>query len=322
MKGRFFQFVAVAFISANVALAAAAMPKWIGDRIVDKIMDWGDRHVHGPFTKGGGDEAVTREVVSSAVMPGNAWKTAINLTFKNESQTASLEQDSPGYSQQHGVPMPQGAHVQIPIGQPAATQTPTQPTVTVNKEIHPKMLSDLLSDDDFGPEVEQALKHPVSASPTKEDREQASRQAVSGPSAAVNDAPVAHNDTAPTTSQAPSAQKWLRAGETTNVQVNTETVYHPNPEAATGGNSAQPTPTATPAPASPSASSDRTSTDAMKSMIEGRVGPSLPSSVGVSPVERSRDVDSHGNTGGGGHSEPPGTHVGPDGPGHVARDTA
>src|ERR1700685_1171779 len=136
MKNRFVQFAIVAFVSANIALAAASLPDWATEKIVDKFMDWGDRHIHGPFTKGGGDEKATRQVVSEFVSPGKAWRAFYDITIgAGESNTATADQDMPGYSQKHGVPLPAGAQVQIPIGQPQSSST--QPTIMVNPEIHP-----------------------------------------------------------------------------------------------------------------------------------------------------------------------------------------
>jgi hypothetical protein len=66
---RFAKFALVAVIAVNVGLAAAAMPKALQDRIIDKIMDFGDKHVGGPFKKNGGDEAATRQVISDIISP-------------------------------------------------------------------------------------------------------------------------------------------------------------------------------------------------------------------------------------------------------------
>ena len=131
MKRTFLKVVAIAFVGANVALAAAAMPKFIGDRIVDRIMNWGDKHIGGPFKKGGGDEAVTREVVSDVVMPINAWRAVLNLTVGQQSSTATPEQDTPGWTPQGApLPAPQGQIAAdgqpAPSGQPVpSTQAPT-----------------------------------------------------------------------------------------------------------------------------------------------------------------------------------------------------
>ena len=86
MKTTFFKIFVIAFISANIALvAAAAMPQGVSKRIVDKIMDWGDRHVGGPFKKGGGDEAATRKVIEHIISPGNPWRAALDISTEGES---------------------------------------------------------------------------------------------------------------------------------------------------------------------------------------------------------------------------------------------
>src|SRR5580698_6776020 len=110
MKTAFFKIFVIAFISVNVVLAAAAMPEFVRDRIVDKIMAWGDKHIGGPFKKGGGDEEATRKVVEDFVSPGNPWEAAWDITTNGESHTATPEQDTPDPS--HLAP---GAHLQIPI---------------------------------------------------------------------------------------------------------------------------------------------------------------------------------------------------------------
>jgi hypothetical protein len=117
VKPKFLTQCAIAFFSANLALAAAAMPRFIGDRIVDKIMDWGDQHIHGPFKKGGGDEEAARQVISDIVMPVKAWRAVIDITTQAVSNTASAVQDAPGYSQQQGVPMPAWSQKQTSVGQ-------------------------------------------------------------------------------------------------------------------------------------------------------------------------------------------------------------
>lgn len=304
---RFFQFFVVAFISANIALAAAAMPQWIGNRIVDKIMDWGDRNVGGPFTKGGGDEAATRTVVSAVVMPGKAWKTAFDLTFKNETKTASVEQDTPGYSQKHGVPMPAGAQTQIPIGQP---QAPTsQPTIIVNPEIHLGTHDGRVgSQRDTTTGKSEAPSAPATSSPAGNNTSGNSDTAASGQS-----------DGAATASGAHPKPVMLEAGKTTLVQANKEVTFNPNPELATS--TAQPTPTpvakpsSTPSPAptaapAPSAAGGKQGGGGFFGMFSGAVGPAMPKDVGITPVQHDHDSSGHG---GGGHADgPPGNHAGPD----------
>lgn len=215
MKSISLKVMVLGLLSATFVLAAtAATPKWIGDRIVDKIMEWGDKHVKGPFKKGGGDEATTRAVVSAVVMPGKAWKTAIDLTFNNGSQTASPDQDTPGYSQQNGVPMPPGS-LQGSIGGPSG-----QP-----------------HDSGIGSQHDPTGRTGM----------------VSGgaaSSSAGNSSAAAQTDAGAGASQPHSNQIELRAGENSVVQANKETAYNPNPEAATGGKSApsNPAPAAQPAP--------------------------------------------------------------------------
>ena len=106
------------------SLSAAAMPHWIGDRIVDKIMNWGDKHNLAPFKKGGGDEAATRKLISDLiVMPVEPWRVMYDLSIGSESKLQTIQQGKPGSSQEQGVPMPSGAHQQTPIGQPADRPT-------------------------------------------------------------------------------------------------------------------------------------------------------------------------------------------------------
>jgi hypothetical protein len=120
---KFVAFSLVVFCMGCVSLAA--MPSWIGDRVVDAVMDWGDKHIGGPFTKGGGDEDATRQVVSDILVPVKAWRAFLDITAGSESHTATAEQDTPGYSQSKGVPMPGGAHKQVPIAQPPSNQIPS-----------------------------------------------------------------------------------------------------------------------------------------------------------------------------------------------------
>jgi hypothetical protein len=215
MKSISLKVMLLGLLSATFVLAAtAATPKWIGDRIVDKIMEWGDKHVKGPFKKGGGDEATTRAVVSAVVMPGKAWKTAIDLTFNNGSQTASPDQDTPGYSQQHGVPIPPGSS-QGSIGGPSG-----QPHEGgVGSQHDPTGRTGMVSG--------------------------GTASGLSGNSNAS-----AQNDSGAGASQPHSNQTWLRAGENNWAQPNKETTFNPNPEVATGGKSApsNPAPAAQPAP--------------------------------------------------------------------------
>src|ERR1700680_2014091 len=92
-------------IATGVAIfwvaAAVALPASIGNRIVDGIMDFGDKHIKGPFKKGGGDEAATRKVLSDLIMRANPWKAAGDIFVGSESRTSTPTQDEPGYSQWH-----------------------------------------------------------------------------------------------------------------------------------------------------------------------------------------------------------------------------
>jgi hypothetical protein len=98
----------------------AATPHWIGDRIVDKIMNWGDKHDLAPFKKGGGDEAATRKILTDLIVKVKPWAAVRDVFVGSESNTASKEQDRPGHSQEYdGAQMPSGARTQIPIVQPA-----------------------------------------------------------------------------------------------------------------------------------------------------------------------------------------------------------
>jgi hypothetical protein len=223
MKRISLKVMVVGLLCTTFALAAvtAATPKWIGDRIVDKIMEWGDKNVKGPFKKGGGDEAATRAVVSALVSPGNPLVTAFNLTFRNIPSTATPDQDSPGYSQQNGVPMPAGSRAS------------SQPT---NSQSH---------DSGVGSQHDPTGRTGM-----------VSGGIASGSSG--NSSAAAQNDAGAGASQPHSNQTWLRAGENSVVQANKETAFNPNPEAATGGNPAPsnpapaaqsaPSPAPTPAP--------------------------------------------------------------------------
>jgi hypothetical protein len=116
-------------------VALAAMPQFVTDRIVDKIMDIGNKYVHGPFTKGGGDEQVTRDLVSDVVVPAK-WGKAL-LDASRGASTGSIVKDTPGYSQEHGVPLPKGAKVGL-----APASSPAPPVeIVVNPEIHPPVSS-------------------------------------------------------------------------------------------------------------------------------------------------------------------------------------
>ena len=99
----------VLFLGTGVALASS-MPKFISDRIVDTIMEFGDKYIHGPFTKGGGDEQATRNFFLDVVVPAKWEKAFWDLTVGAESTLGSVAKDTPGYSQEHdGVLMPNGA---------------------------------------------------------------------------------------------------------------------------------------------------------------------------------------------------------------------
>jgi hypothetical protein len=148
LRGKLFKYVILLFVVFNLAcVSLAAMPPWVGNRVVDAIMDWGDKHIHGPFKKGGGDEKATRQVLSDILMPVKAWRAVLDITG-GESQTATAEQDNPGYSQSQGVPLPpQGAPKQTPNTQPPAKQTPTiQPAIPISPEIHQRDRDALFSD--------------------------------------------------------------------------------------------------------------------------------------------------------------------------------
>ena len=127
-------------------------------------------------------------------MPGKAWKTAIDLTFNNGSQTASPDQDTPGYSQQNGVPMPPGS-LQGSIGGPSG-----QP-----------------HDSGIGSQHDPTGRTGM----------------VSGgaaSSSAGNSSAAAQTDAGAGASQPHSNQIELRAGENSVVQANKETTaYNPNP---------------------------------------------------------------------------------------------
>jgi hypothetical protein len=240
MKTTFFKIFVIAFISANIALvAAAAMPQGVSKRIVDKIMDSGDRYVGGPFKKGGGDEAATRKVIEHIISPGNPWRAALDISTEGESSTATTEQDKPGYSQAHGVPMPSGAKVQNANDQAGRSDVSpaNQNSITINPEIHPETSGIATTHNPEHQSGPSGQDHNATSAPE--------------PSTAVA-TPGGH--VGGSTADAPTrpGQQELRAGETTSVQSHPgEVEYHPNREAATGGNTAQP---AASAPAQPAAS--------------------------------------------------------------------
>jgi hypothetical protein len=124
---------------------AKTVPNPITDRAVDRIMEWGDKHVGGPFKKGGGDEQATRKVISDLVEPANWWDAVIDA-FGTES-SISTQQGIPGNSLQPG------AHVQVPIKQPQAEQspsaTPDRPLLSVPEPVasHPMSSSGPISQD-------------------------------------------------------------------------------------------------------------------------------------------------------------------------------
>jgi hypothetical protein len=321
MKSRFVQFAAVAFISANVALAAATLPHWASERVVDKIMDWGDRHIHGPFTKGGGDEKATRQVVSAFVSPGKAWKAFYDITIGGESGTATAEQDTPGDSQKQGVPLPAGTHVQVPIGQPQPT--PTQPVVTVNPEIHPSTPEpkrEATQHEGGGIFVPDRANSPTPSSGT----ETASNTSTGRPEAAGS-------------SQPSPSQTTLESGKTTMMQAPqspNDIVFHPNPELATGSGQTTPAPTpaATPVPAQTPANGGNGGVGSQtngrtNAMIEKSVTPALPKEVGATPVPSSRptkesEPGAQGGGGAKGGGDTKGGWTGGDHPEHFAKDTA
>jgi uncharacterized membrane protein YgcG len=122
-KQKLFKFVVIPVIVFNmVCVSLAAMPTRIGTRVVDAVMNWGDKNIGGPFQKGGGDEEATRKVLTDILVPVNAWRAVLDITGGSGSRTANAQQDTPGYSQGQGVPMPGGSRKQIPIGQPSSDQ--------------------------------------------------------------------------------------------------------------------------------------------------------------------------------------------------------
>lgn len=268
MKRRFLRFVIAFFLAANIALAA--VPKWIGDRIVDKIMDFGDKHIHGPFKKGGGDEAATRNVISDIVMPTKWWRAAWDAL--KESSTASEEQDKPGYSQAHGVPLPTA--VRSPNGQPnqpgskaspapqaappqsSATQAPTM----VNRD-HAAVTPE-------GAMPESKVPAPGESAPVVPETK-----------ADDNSTPEARNDSTARSQEAPPESVWIGAGQDTWAQPHQPVVIL-NPELATGGGDSTPATPNRPSPApspvpSPTPATQSSAPAAPSSAPRDKIGPPI-----------------------------------------------
>jgi hypothetical protein len=235
LKRKFIKFVVFPFIGINMVFAAAAMPSWIGDRIVDGVMNWGDRHIGGPFKKGGGDETATRQVVSDLVMPVKAWRAVLDVTLGSESKTATAEQDTPGWS-------PQGVRLPVTHGQAAVDSQPTLDGLPVPSNQVPTAKQPLL--------VPIPTTTQVSSTPERtHDTPVGPSDHVTGSATRVtNDAPGGKANSEGTTPQTPTKTIELRAGEDTWAQATKEPKVNLNPELATGGN---PTPTAS-SPAAPS----------------------------------------------------------------------
>ena len=217
---RFAKFALVAVIAVNVGLAAAALPKALQDRIVDKIMDFGDKHFGGPFKKGGGDEAATRQVISDRISPEKAWRVFFDVTLNSDSSTATAEQDKPGWT-------PEGPSAPVPQGQPAPSNQapPTAAPVPVAGNTQGSAAPQGNHDGSVGP-PDHGMTH------------------------ASNDAPAANANSA-ATAPGPTKTIELKAGENTWAQATTNPNINPNPELTGGGSSApasSPAPSPSPAP--------------------------------------------------------------------------
>jgi hypothetical protein len=224
-----------------------ALPSQITDRIVDGVMDWGDKHISGPFKKGGGDEAATRKIIGDLLGKGRPGKIFVDISIGSESNTGTAEQDAPGYSQSHdGLAMPPGAHVQNLAPQPASIPS----SINLNPEIHPvsphtntpQVPSDnWLDDHDWGTNapspngnVAHNETHSVPSHPAPE-----SHSGDGFASALQNKAGSADPG-------APATQKTLEAGKTNLAQASPNVAFNPNPEAT---NTAPQGPPAAAAPA-------------------------------------------------------------------------
>jgi hypothetical protein len=345
MRKRIVLFVVIGLVGFDWALTAAAMPKWMADQIVDSIMNWGDKHIGGPFKKGGGDEAVTREVVSLIVEPQKAGKVIVDLSFRGSS-TATPAQDTPGYSQQHGTPVPSGTHKQVAIGQPPTPQAPNQtpqnqPSISINPEIHPVDTAPVNhSMDTAAPLTTQRPDRNIQASgagPLSGDHTHADNAATGGTSSSGAGNHASSGNSSGTAQNPPSPQTWLRAGETPLADASNQPTIeiNQNRDLATGTSNGSPsdaprpaaTPTApattTPSPAAtpnapPAARSGGSSSEPSKGMIEKSVIPSMPHDVGVTSHEPGggraggNGGGGGGNGGGGGGGGRGGGWTGPD----------
>jgi hypothetical protein len=201
------------------------------DRITDALMDFGDKHIGGPFKKGGGDEQATRSLISEILSPGKWYSALWDITLGSESTTATKEQDTPGFSQLHGVQMPAPAKVNLAPQQQGGSSN-HQPSAAAPVAINPNS------------EVHAAESHSDHSGIGANEHEP------SGGNPSVEAPTAASNASAQSTASSAGPNKATNQGglqaQVPLVQVG-EGHWVPGP---TFNTNAQGTPTAAPAPAS------------------------------------------------------------------------